>query len=308
MQVTKGKNRFSMGLMLLLVLGIAFAAQASSSHNAGFMSLMNPWNPANLAVEKAVERTLPMGSRLPHAGMNNSFSSMSFFTDYSWGKSNDKRSGGFASYIKSITVGADAVYNDSVLIGAIFNYTDTHGDNGAAADNQVYANTFTVYTGQSLSENTSWGASLSFSDSQSKVNGVTTDSDSWVFAPYWSVMTQSDNLTLSLTPSYILGYQKADYSATSNDDSALVGRFVLMSRAALAVNEKLSLSASLNFNQVMHNHGLDTDIDSDHNWFTYGLKMNYQLTNNVGAAIGYNSEFESDYKSDMWLASLSYMF
>jgi len=304
-----GKNKNCKKLVsVALVMLLGMAVMANSAHYVdGTVSLLNPWNPANMAVEKVVDRTLQMGTTMPHAGADD-FSSLALFTDYDFGNSNDKRTGGFNSYMKSTSIGADTMYKGSTLFGAIFNYTDAKGDNEAGTNNKLYAQTATVYMAQPLSDWLTFGTSLSYSDSICEVSNTNTDTDSIVLAPYLSAMTKMDKWTLSLTPAYIVGYQKANYSANSDDDASWMGKLSVMSRASYAVSDKMSISGSLAYNQVLHNHALDNENDSDHHWFTYGTKVNYKLTSNLSTAFGYNSELDSDFDSDMWVANMTYLF
>jgi len=307
------RNSCLVMLLFLMVLGFASVAQATpnlSGHR--FSSLRFPFAPTNFVFEKAVERTtllvLIRPTLVPHEGITDGLSSPSFFSDYDFGRSSDKRPGGFSSYTKSYTAGVDAMYNDSTLLGVIYNYTEIEGRNGVGTKDRLSSNTFSVYMGRPLGDNMAWGMSLSYTDADDTMGTTETDMHGLVFAPYVSVAKQVDNWTLSLSPSYVVGYQEADYSTTAPDDTALVGRFVLMGRAACAVSEKMTVSTSLDFNQVLHNHALDAETDSDHNWFTYGLKLNYQFTDNLSTAFGYNSEFDSDFDSDLWHVSLAYLF
>lgn len=293
-------------VLVAAVLGLAATAMATSGgYNPD--SLFNPFNPANLAVDKAIERTLGLGGRLPHAGMDD-FSSLGLFADYDFGKSNDKRNGGLDSYNKIMTVGVDGIYKGSMLLGALFSYTDSEGDNDAGAQNQVYSQMATVYMAQPLSECMNFGMALSFLDSETELAGNHIDGDTWSLATYVSMMSKVDNWTFSLTPTYVVGFQTVNFDQGNGDDASWVGKLVLASRAAVALSENMSLAGSLSYNQVLHNHDLDTENDSDHHWFTYGVKMNYQLSSSLSTALGYNSEFDSDYRSDMVVANMTYMF
>jgi len=307
------KNRRFVVFLLLMMMVFAPVAQASpSSDYHRFSSLHNPWAHASIVLQTiamiTVYRLIVSPTMQPHMGLTDGFSSPSFFTDYEFGKTSDKRPGGFSSYTKSYTAGVDAMYNDSTLLGLIYNYTEVEGRNGVGTKDRLSSNTFSVYMAKPLNDNMAWGMSFSYNDADDHLAATETDIHGAVFAPYVSIAKQVDNWTLSLTPSYVLGYQEADYSTTAPDDTALMGKLALMSRAACAVSENMTVSASLNFNQVLHNHGMDVETDPDHNWFTYGIKMDYQVTDNLSTAFGYNSEFDSDFDSDLWLLSLAYAF
>ena len=296
-------------VVLLAVLNIA-TVQASSSHD-GTISLLNPFNPAERGVSKAVDRTLLMGSRMNHAGSMDSFSSWSFFTDYETGKNDDKRAGGFDNYFNSYTVGADAFYNDSTLWGLMFNYVDEQGSNGAGASDEIDTMAVTLYMSRAISDTLFWGTSFTYSNAESYIrNGGTTDSDSYVIAPYMTMVSQMDSVTLSLSPSYVLAYQDVEYPGViaNTDDRALMGKLLIMGRASCPVSDKMTLSGNLDFNQVLHNHGLDTEIDNDHQWFTTGVNVSYVFTDNVNGSIGYTSGFDSDFNSEIWSLGLNCAF
>jgi hypothetical protein len=193
----------------------------------------------------------------------------------------------------------------------LFSYTDSRGDNDAGTQNQLYAQMATVYMAQPMSDCMTFGMALSFLDSETESVGNHTDGDTWSLATYVSMMSKVDNWTFSLTPTYVVGYQYVNTDSAagiSDDDAAWVGKLVLASRAAVALSENMSLAGLLSYNQVLHNHDLDNENDSDHHWFTYGVKMNYQLSSSLSTALGYNSEFDSDYRSDMVVANMTYMF
>ena len=146
------------------------------------------------------------------------------------GKNDDKRAGGFDNYMNSYTLGLDAYYNDT-LWGLMVNYGDEHGTNGAATDDEIDALTTTLYMSRALSDNMFWGSSFTFSNAETHVNGAgTTNADSYVIAPYLTMVKQIDNVTLSLSPSYVLGYTRSDYPSGANpdDDEALMGKALLM--------------------------------------------------------------------------------
>lgn len=284
--------------------------QASAGHD-GTISLMNPFNPANRAVGKAVDRTIKMSSMLNHGGSTGCFSSWSFFTDYEFGKNDDKRAGGFDNYFNSYTIGADAFYNESTLWGVMLNYNDEQGHNGAGAQDEVDTWAVTLYMSRAISDNMFWGSSFTYANAESYIrNGGTTDSDSYTIAPYLTVMSQYEDMTLSLTPSYVLGYQDVEYpgAIANTDDRGLMGKFLLMGRVSCPLSEKLTVTGNLDFNQVLHNHGLDTEIDNDHQWFTTGVNLGYVFSDSVTGSLGYSTEFDSDFNSEIFSVGLNCAF
>jgi len=300
-------------IVLLAVCLSVTAVQASSGSGASSTSSFNPWSPANMAVEKAVDRALTAGSALPHAGAFDRFSSWSLFTDYDFGSNKDKRNGGFDNNFNSFTVGADALYNNTTLWGFMGNYNEAQDHVlGNANRNTIESWTYSLYFSQPINDWMYWGSSFSYGTSESKTKNVagTTDTDSYTVAPYLIMMKQIDKLSLSMSPSYVLGYQEVDYptGTVPGDDTGLMGRFVLMNRASYALTEKMTVSANLNFNQVLHTHGLDGVTDNDHQWFTTGAKLGYKFTSNLSGSVGYNTEFDSDFDSDIWTMSLCYAF
>lgn len=310
----QGKVTAAKSVVAVLVVCLcAAAAQASVTDKSPSISAFNPWSPVNMAVETSVDRTLAAGAKLPHAGMCD-FSSWSLFTDYTFGSNQDKRNGGFDNNFNSYTIGADTLYNTNTLWGFMVNNNESQDHMKGVNNNRVTTEswTYSLYVSQPVNEWMSWGTSFSYGTSEIKQKGVagTTDADSYVIAPYLAMYKQIDKLTLSMSPSYVLGYQELDYPAGNvpNDDTGLMGRFVLMNRASYALTEKLNISANLNFNQVLHNHGLDGVVDNDHQWWTTGAKLGYKFTSNLSGSVGYSTEFDSDYDSDIWSMGLAYMF
>ncbi len=284
--------------------------EASSSYGDGMFSLLNPFNPANRSVQMAVERSLRMGMGLNHNAAMSSFTSPSVFMDYSFGKNDDKRAGGFDNYFNSYTLGADAYYNDTTLWGLMVNYTDEQGSNGAVSD-EIDTWATTLYMSRSLSDNVFWGSSFTYANGDSHINGAgTTDTDSFVIAPYLTMLTRMDDMTLSLSPSYVLGYQRSDYPTGANpdDDEALMGKLLLMGRASVPVSETMTLTGNLDFNQVLHNHGLDNETDPDHQWFTTGVTLNYTVNENISGSLGYTTAFDSDFNSEIVSVGLTLAF
>ena len=261
-----------------------------------------------MAVSKAVDRSLIATERMPHAGFDN-FSSWSVFADYDFGKNKDKRQGGFDNYFNSYTLGADAFYGDT-LWGFMGNFNDAQGRNDGGARASIDTWAYTLYMSRPISEWLFWGGSLTYSTAENKIRGLqgTTDSDSYVLAPYLMMMTRIDNLTLSLSPSYVLGYQDVDYPQGGGDDSAWVGKLVLMGRASYALDAQWSLSGTLNYNQILHNHALDTENDTDHQWFTTGVRLGYRVNDNLSCSLGYSTEFDSHFSSKIWNIGLAYAF
>ena len=292
-------------MVVLAVCVCAGAVQASTGNVDTMFSMLNPWSAPMTAVEKAVDRTLSEGAA-PHAG--DGFSSWSVFADYDFGKNKDKRTGGFDNYFNSYTVGADALYGDT-LWGLMGNYNDAKGRSGDARDS-IDAWTWTLYFSRPVNEWMYWGSSFSYGDSETKIKGTagTTDTNSYVVAPYLSMFTKRDNWTFSMSPSYVLGYQDVDYPGTGGDDTALMGKLVIMNRAAYAINENWTISGNLNFNQVLHNHGLDTDVRSDHQWWTAGAKLGCKVTPNLSGSFGYSMELDSVYRSGIWNIGMAYAF
>jgi len=296
-------------VVVLMVFSVGVTTVQASLGSA-FTSVLNPWNPATQAVEKVVDRAIISRSSLPHAAPFDGFNSWSMFTDYSLSNSNDKRAGGFDNYSNSYLVGVDALYNGT-LWGFMGNLYEANGHNGTGGKSSIDCQTYSVYMNRSISDNMTWGASLSYGMSDSKARGVagTTESDSYVFAPYLTMMTRIEKMTFSLSPSYVLAYQEEDSPAAGvSTDKALMGKLVLMGRANYALSDRLSISGDLNFNQVVNNHGLDTEIDPDHQWFTTGVCLSYQLTSNLNGKLGYSTEFDSDFASEIWNLGLSYSF
>ena len=307
----QGKVAKSLLVALALCLCVT-AVQATSGGYSPSFSAFNPWSPANMAVETAVDRTLAAGAKLPHAGMGD-FSSWSLFTDYSFGSNKDKRNGGFDNNFNSYTVGADTLYNNNTLWGFMGNYNEAQDHVlGDANRNTTKSWTYTLYVSQPINDWMSWGTSFSYGTSEFKIKNVagTTDADSYFIAPYLAMYKQMDKLTLSMSPSYVLGYQEVDYPTGNvpNDDTGLMGRLVLMNRATYALTEKLDISANLNFNQVLHNHGLDVETRNDHQWWTTGAKLGYKFTSNLSGSLGYSMELDSVYRSGIWNIGMAYMF
>lgn len=310
----QGKVAVAKSVMVLLAvcLSVTVVQATSGGSYSPSVSLFNPWSPGNMVVETAVERSLTAGVRMPHAGVCD-FSSWSLFTDYAFGSNQDKRNGGFDNNFNSYTVGADTLYNNNTLWGLMGNYNEAQ-DHQLGNDNRDTTKswTYSLYVSQPINEWMSWGTSFSYGTSEIKTKNVagSTDADSYVIAPYLAMIKQIDKLTLSFSPAYVLGYQELDYPTGNvpNDDTGLMGRAVLMGRAAYALTEKLSIAANLNFNQVLHNHGLDGVVDNDHQWWTTGAKLGYKFTSNLSGSVGYSTEFDSDYDSDIWSMGLAYMF
>jgi hypothetical protein len=299
------------GIVLLVLCMSVTLVQASGGVSS--TSMFNPWSPANMAAEKAVDRTLAVGANMPHAGALDGFSSWSLFTDYEFGSNKDKRAGGFDNNFNAYTIGADALYNNKTLWGFMGSFNDAQDHVlGNANRNTIESWTYSLYFSQPINEWMYWGSSFSFGTSEAKTKNVpgTTDTDTYAVAPYLIMMKQMDKLTLSLSPSYVLGYQDVDYPAGNvpSDDTSLMGRLVVMSRASYALTEKMNVSANLNFNQVLHNHGLDGVVDNDHQWFTTGARLGYKFTSCMSGSIGYSTEFDSDFDSDIWHLGLSIVF
>ena len=189
------------------------------------------------------------------------------------------------------------------------NYNDAQGRSGAAR-NSIDSWTYSLYMSRAINDWMFWGTSFTYGTSESKIRGTagTTDSDSYVIAPYLTMVARMDRLTLSMSPSYVLGYQKVDYPAGGGKDTALMGKLVLMGRASYALDQQWSISGNLNYNQVVHNHGLDTEFDNDHQWFTSGLKLNCKLTDNLSGSVGYSTDFDSSFDSKIWNIGLVYAF
>lgn len=304
----QGKRVMAKSVAAVMVLCLCISAAQASSHD-GMTSLSNPWNPAIMGAEKALDRSITVTTTTPHAGAFDGFSSWSAFADYDSGKTNDKRQGGFDNYFNSYTVGADALYNNSTLWGFLGNFNDAKGHSSAGARDAIETWAYTLYMSQPVNDWMFWGSSFSYSTAGNKINSAgEIDSDSYVLAPYVTVMTQMDKLTLSLSPSYVLGYQDVDYPGVGGGDSALMGKMLLMGRATYAVTEKFSVSANLNYNQVLHNHALDTEFDNDHRWFTTGVKLGYKFTSSLSGSLGYSTELDSNFDSDIWTVGLCYAF
>lgn len=300
-----GYRPLAMALVCLILVGLS-TVHASSNHD-GNLSIMNPLNPANMAVERAVNRALVPGLRVPHAGFMQKFSSPTLFAEYGFGGNKDKRPNGFDNDFDSFLFGGDTMFAETTLLGAMINYTDADGTNAGGARNTLESLTPTLYVNRPINDWLYWGASLSYSTSESKVNAAKTDSDSVVLSPYIMAMMQMDQLTLSLTPTYVLGLQEVDYSNNTTDNAA-VGRLLLMGRAAYMVIENLNVAVLLNYNQVIHNHALTSETDNDHRWFTTGFKVNYQITDHIGAYAGYELDFDSNFDSDFASIGASYTF
>jgi hypothetical protein len=298
--------------MLVVAVCLAAAvAQASSSNYGSNTSLFNPWSPSGLALEKAVERTLDSSGQMSHAGALDGFSSWSAYADYNTGKNEDRRQGGFDNYFNTYTVGADAMYNDTTLWGFMGIVDDEQGHSGTGGRDRIDSDTYSLYMSRPISEWMSWGTSFSYGSAETKIRGSQgyTDTETYVVAPYLTMMTQLDKLGLSLSPSYVLGYQDVDYPQGSDDDKSLMGKMVLMGRASYALTDKLSIAANLNFNQVLHNHALDNEYDTDQNWFTTGAKLNYNFTENLSGSFGYSTNLDSsNFDSKIWTFGLCYGF
>ena len=304
----------SMVMMLALCFSVT-TVQASVSNHDGPISLFNPWNQSSVAVTKTLDRALirnTAAAQTPHAGAMDGLSSWTVFSGYDFGKSEDKRAGGFDNYFNSYTIGADAFYN-TTLVGLMVNYDDQQGSNGNGGRDNIDTWTVTAYMSQPVNEWLYWGGSFSFSNSDEKIRGNNghTSSDSYTLSPYLMAVKQVDKWTFSLSPAYILGYQDVDYpnpKAPISGDKALMGKMLVMGRASYAVSDKMDISGDLNFNQVLHSHGLDTENDPDHNWFTTGVTLSYRFTDNLDGSVGYSTEFDSDYDSDIWNFGLNYAF
>jgi hypothetical protein len=305
---TNNMKKTSISLMIVALLA-CMGAQALASNYYGHTGQLNPFNPAASAVETVIDRTLVKGFGIPHAGEGSGFTDWTTFADYSFGKSDDKRAGGFDNYFNSYTFGADAFYG-TTLWGLMGNFNESQGRSAGGAHSDVDSWTWTLYMSRPLNEWSYWGASLSYGTSENDIRGVngTTDADNYVFAPYVTMLKRMDKLTLSLSPSYVLGYQDVDNTGAANDDTSWMGKLLVMGRATYAVTEKLDISANLNFNQVVHYSGLRTDVDNDHNWFTTGVKAAYKFNDSLSGSLGYTTEFDSDYNSDIYSVGLVYAF
>jgi hypothetical protein len=306
----QGRMTVAKSVVLLIAVCLSSAAaQAMIGYYDGSTSLLDPWNPATLAVEKAVERTLTTG-KMSHGGPLDGLSSWSLFTDYNFGRNIDKRQNGFNNYFNSYTVGADTLYNDTDLWGFMGNSDNQNGRNSNDIHDRIESWTYSLYTSRPVNEWMNWGMSFSYGTAENKIkeSSSTTDSENYVVAPYLTMMTQVDKLNLSLSPSYVLGYQDVDYPRNGGSDTALMGKLLVMGRAAYALSDKMNIAANLNFNQVLHNHGLDTETDNDHQWFTTGAKLNYKFSGNLSGSLGYSTSFDSDFTSRIWNVGLCYAF
>lgn len=301
-------NRTKLSVMMVVLL-VCTGVQAFGSNHVGSTGLLNPFNPASAAVEMAVDRTQVKAFGIPHAAATDGFSNWSAFAEYGFGKNDDKRAGGFDNYFNSYTFGADA-FHGTTLWGLMGNFNEAQGGNGLGARNDIDSWTWTMYMSSPLNEYTYWGASFSYGSSENKLRGTrgTTDSDNYVFSPYLTMLKRVDQVTFSFSPSYVLGYQDVDFTGTASDDTSLMGKLLLMGRATYAVTEKLDISANLNFNQVLHYHGLRVENDNDHNWFTTGVKAAYKFNDSLSGSLGYTTEFDSDYNSDICSVGLVYAF
>ncbi len=307
----QGKVTVAKSLAVLLAVCLSVSmAHASSYGTEGSTSLNNPWGPTNFAISKVMDRSLSaMGDRLPHAAALDGFSSWTMFVDYDFGKNKDKRQGGFDNYFNSYTVGADTFYGDT-LWGFMGNFNEAQGGDGAGTRSYIDTWAYTLYMSRPINDWMFWGSSLTYATAENKIKGVrgTTDSDSWVLAPYLTMMTRMDNVTLSLSPSYILGYQDVDYPAGGGDDTSLIGRMAVTGRASYAFDAQWSLSGTMTFNQILHNHALDAENDTDHQWFTTGVRLGYRVDENLSCSLGYSTEFDSHYRSRIWNIGLAYAF
>ncbi len=295
--------------VMVFVTCMTATLQATDNYDRS-MSLLNPFSPANRGAALAVERSLRLGLNMNHNGLD-SLTSPSMFVNYDFGKNDDKRTGGFDNYFNSYTVGMDAFDSESTLWGLLVNYSDEQGSNGAGTHDNIDTWASTLYMSRTINETMFWGTSLTFSKGETDIRGGgTTDADSYVIAPYMTMMTEMDSVTYSLSPSYVLGYQKLDYpsGAVDSKDNSLMGRFVLMGRASMPISEKTTLTGNLGFNQVLHNHGLDTESNNDHQWFTTGISMDYMLNENTTGSIGYLTEFDSAFSSDIFTIGLNIAF
>jgi hypothetical protein len=242
------------------------------------------------------------------------FSNPYVFGAYGYSSNKDERGGGYDCDIQSGSFGFGFSSAFDLLVGGAMMYSDVSGNGvgGSETSSKVYSGS--VYVSRPFTPWLYWGVAFGYmhADSTSRSSTVaSTDSssDAWSVSPYLTAFKRYGSWTLSASPVYMLGLQDFDYG-TSRDDSASMGKFVLMGRATYDFNDKFSASILVNPTVVVHDHEVDGVASLEgRTWLNTGLKFNYRFAQGFDLSAGYTYDaFNALFTNHNFTLALTYSF
>jgi hypothetical protein len=283
MKNKNSRDNMVLGLRLLTAGALLTGTTAYASGSWGFTA-GNPSSPSLTQSYLAQQRLIDMMLKTaPHAavGGNEWFQNPSIFAEYSYNATEDTRpAGGFDTDINGGTVGLNFMTKCDIAAGMMFNYNSTTGDKSYDADN------FGVTL--SLAKSYSWffmGLSTGYDNGDSTSGGPDTDTDAYTLAPFIGAIYVKGNFSFSTAPTLVMRWQDFDTAGVSTDSSDI--SFGLMNTASYQVTEAFTVSVMANWNCVVDEDLAPGTAAADHNWFSFGTKLNYRLKDKFAVYASY---------------------
>jgi hypothetical protein len=218
------------------------------------------------------------------------FSHPSFYAEYDYINSHDKRDAGADSETNSAVVGFDFITIDNILLGFTYSYSNRDADISPLGlpDNED-SHFFSLYTAKTFWQWLNVGVSGGYGYTSTSTQGADSgNEDTWTLSPFVGVSHSWGAFSASLTASSIHTWRSTHDTpagaGNADDDTGKVG---VALKLGYAVTEKLKLQVTGKYVGMAYYEPANQALPEARDWATFGGKATYRVTQHFDVYLGY---------------------
>ena len=240
--------------------------------------------------------------------VNEWFRDPSFYVEYDYINSEDKRPLGADSVTNSAVVGFDFVTKFDILTGIIYSYSNRNADASALGfpDNED-SHFISMYVAKSFWQWVNIGVTGGYGYTSTSTLGVGSgNEDSWTVSPFIGVSHNWGAFSASLTTAYIQTWSNMyGLAAPTADSDNETGKITVALKLGYALTERLKLQATAKYTDITKTE--PSILPEARSWGTFGIKATYRVIEHMDIYAGYAYDaFNSSYRNNNVQVGLTY--
>lgn len=229
------------------------------------------------------------------------FTHPSFYAEYDYINSDDKRANGADSKTNSAVVGFDFITIEDILLGFTYSYSNRDADISPLGlpDNED-SHFFSLYAAKTFWQWVNVGVSGGYGYTSTETLGADSgNEDTWTLSPFIGVSHSWDRFSTSLTASSIHTWTSThDTPAGVGNADDETGKVAVALKLGYAATERLKLQATAKYIGMAYDEPAMPGLSQAHNWATFGGKATYRVAEHFDLYLAYAYDaFNSSYNN-----------
>ncbi len=236
--------------------------------------------------------TLPVSKEVAPAPATASvwFSHPTFYAEYDYINSGDKRENGQDSEANSAVVGFDFLTISDILLGFTYSYSNRDAEESPLGfPDDENAHFFNLYTAKTFWNWVNIGVSSGYGYTSLETAGAySVHEDTWSVSPFVGVAHTWGPFSASLTPTWTHTWTTtSDTPAGVGSGTDKTGKISVPLKLGYAITEKLKIQVTAKYTGITNRKDAIAALPEADNWASFGGKLTYQVVRPLSVYLEY---------------------